>query len=188
MASKLNPWGICRNLTIRSRPLLSSTERRIAFPIARRALSNDTTSRPSGDSDSSVPPPVPTEYVPPPPELFAPNWLNAEALARLEKAAAGEDLYDEDPGHKFGMPELPGKDDQLQHRYPEVVDQVTKLLMRDGKLSVAQRVLFHNTRRCKKTRLTRRNAEYGPDPQLPPHFTGTKGQPSEAPSSWIPAS
>jgi small subunit ribosomal protein S7 len=75
-----------------------------------------------------------------PPELFAPNWLNADALAQLEKAAAGEDLYDEDPGHKFGMPELPGKNDQLQNRYPPVIEQVTKLLMRDGKLSVAERV------------------------------------------------
>ncbi|KAI9817999.1 MAG: hypothetical protein M1832_004520 [Thelocarpon impressellum] len=42
-------------------------------------------------------------------------------------------------GVKFGMPELPlPSTSHLKHRYDPVVNQVTKLLMRDGKLSVAQ--------------------------------------------------
>lgn len=74
------------------------------------------------------------------PEVFAPNFLNAEALAALEKAAAGQDLYgDGDGGLLFDMPERPGRGQQLQDRYHPVVDQVTKLLMKDGKLSKAQR-------------------------------------------------
>lgn len=78
--------------------------------------------------------------MPKPVEIFAPNFLNAEAIAALEKAAAGQDIYDEgQDGLIFDMPERPGKHEQLQDRYHPVVDQVTKLLMRDGKLSKAQR-------------------------------------------------
>lgn len=45
------------------------------------------------------------------------------------------------PGHKFGLPSLPlPSNTHLKHRYDPVVEQVTKLLMRHGKLSVAQRV------------------------------------------------
>lgn len=45
------------------------------------------------------------------------------------------------PGLKFDMPVLPlPKDGHLKHRYDPVVDQVTNLLMRHGKKSVAQRV------------------------------------------------
>lgn len=44
-------------------------------------------------------------------------------------------------GHKFGLPDLPlPPGSNLRKRYDTLVDQVTKLLMRDGKLSVAQRV------------------------------------------------
>lgn len=72
--------------------------------------------------------------------MFAPNFLNAEAIAALEKAAAGQDIYGEgDEGLLFAMPEKLGKHQKLQDRYHPVVDQVTKLLMRDGKLSRAQR-------------------------------------------------
>lgn len=45
------------------------------------------------------------------------------------------------PGHKFGLPSLPlPSSTHLKHRYDPLVEQVTKLLMRHGKLSVAQRV------------------------------------------------
>jgi hypothetical protein len=44
-------------------------------------------------------------------------------------------------GHKFGLPSLPlPSNTHLKHRYDPLVEQVTKLLMRHGKLSVAQRV------------------------------------------------
>jgi small subunit ribosomal protein S7 len=46
-----------------------------------------------------------------------------------------------DLGHKYGLPDLPlPPNANLKHRYDPVVDQVTKLLMKHGKLSVAQRV------------------------------------------------
>lgn len=48
------------------------------------------------------------------------------------------------PGLKFEMPALPlPKDGHIKHRYDPVVDQVTNLLMRHGKKSVAQRVRHH---------------------------------------------
>ena len=45
------------------------------------------------------------------------------------------------PGHIFDLPELPlPRTSHLKHRYESIVEQVTNLLMRDGKKSVAQRV------------------------------------------------
>jgi small subunit ribosomal protein S7 len=45
------------------------------------------------------------------------------------------------PGLKFEMPSLPlPKDGHVKHRYDPVVEQVTNLLMRHGKKSVAQSV------------------------------------------------
>ena len=196
MASKLSPWGACRSLTIRTRSILQHGQRQTAVPfhIARRGLADNTTSRdPPPGSDGALPPSMAGQsYTPPPPEQFAPNWLNAEAIANLEKVAAGEDLYDEEVGLKFGkLSTLPGKNDHLQKRYPEVIDQVTKLLMRDGKLSKAQRVrIYHYSRatplgggtrtRKEHERLTRLLAGHGIDPQLPPHIIGTEGVPSAA--------
>lgn len=45
------------------------------------------------------------------------------------------------PGVKFGLPSLPlPKGSNVKKRYDPVVDQVTNLLMRHGRKSVAQRV------------------------------------------------
>ena len=45
------------------------------------------------------------------------------------------------PGLKFEMPSLPlPKDGHVKHRHDPIVDQVTNLLMRHGKKSVAERV------------------------------------------------
>lgn len=52
-----------------------------------------------------------------------------------------EEGLEEDEGHKFGLPALPlPPGSNLRKRYEPIVEQVTKLLMRDGKLSAAQRV------------------------------------------------
>ena len=45
------------------------------------------------------------------------------------------------PGHKYPLPVLPlASDSNLKHRYDPIVKLVTNLMMKDGKLSVAQRV------------------------------------------------
>lgn len=59
----------------------------------------------------------------------------ATTTAETLPAAAGEAT-----GHKFGLPTLPlPSNAHKDYRYDPVVDQFTNLLMRDGKLSVAQK-------------------------------------------------
>lgn len=157
MSCKLTPWGasVVRNLSIRTRRPATSTLRaarperqpipQAPFLIARRGLSDDLVSRQPPPPPQQMPGTTPEGSIETQnaktPEVFAPNFLNAEAIAALEKAAAGQDLYgDEDSGLLFDMPDRVGKGQQLQDRYHPVVDQVTKLLMKDGKLSKAQRV------------------------------------------------
>ncbi|KAI6082234.1 ribosomal protein S7 [Hypoxylon rubiginosum] len=156
MSCKLTPWGasVVRNLSIRTRRPATSTLRaarperqpipQAPFLIARRGLSDDLVSRQPPPPPQQMPGTTPEGSIETQnaktPEVFAPNFLNAEAIAALEKAAAGQDLYgDEDSGLLFDMPDRVGKGQQLQDRYHPVVDQVTKLLMKDGKLSKAQR-------------------------------------------------
>lgn len=68
------------------------------------------------------------------------------ALSQLELTALGLNAFDKRlNGLKFGEPDIPmGKLHEtkfhMQHRYEEGIIQLTKLLMRDGKLSKAQRV------------------------------------------------
>lgn len=168
MSCKLTPWGAAaavRNLSIRTRRAPTTTfriasrpEQRPAyqtpFLITTRGITDDTNTRIPPQSET--PPPTPAEYVPKPPEIFAPNFLNAEAIAALEKAAANQALYDEgDEGLLFNMPDRVGKGQQLQDRYHPVVEQVTKLLMKDGKLSQAQRVRRYSIHRYEKERKTK---------------------------------
>jgi hypothetical protein len=67
---------------------------------------------------------------------------NAEALRQLHMIAYGVTPVDaEVEGHKFGLPELPLPANLVKaRRYNSMLDQLTRLLMRDGKLSKAQRV------------------------------------------------
>jgi len=66
---------------------------------------------------------------------------NEEALSQLKMVEYGLSALDPSvEGHKFGLPELPiPSEKHAKHRYDEVITQVTKLLMEDGKLAKAQR-------------------------------------------------
>ncbi|KAF4338308.1 ribosomal S7 [Fusarium beomiforme] len=72
-----------------------------------------------------------------------PTAEKAEALvAAAEKAEleATDNTEMQNPGHKFGLPKRPWPQGfNLKKRYHPVLEQITRLLMRDGKLSVAQR-------------------------------------------------
>jgi small subunit ribosomal protein S7 len=70
------------------------------------------------------------------------SFENLLALGQMEAISEGghaDDILA--TGHKFGLPSLPlPSHTHLKHRYDPLIEQVTKLLMRHGKLSVAQRV------------------------------------------------
>lgn len=71
------------------------------------------------------------------------TFENLLAMGQMENIANGG--LASDPvatiGHKYGLPELPlPPTSNLHYRYDPVVNQVTNLLMKHGKLSAAQRV------------------------------------------------
>ncbi|KAF4992219.1 hypothetical protein FGRMN_7350 [Fusarium graminum] len=72
-----------------------------------------------------------------------PSAEKAEALvAAAEKAEldSPESTEIQNPGHKFGLPRRPWPQGfNHKKRYHPVLEQITRLLMKDGKLSVAQR-------------------------------------------------
>ena len=73
-----------------------------------------------------------------PPASFDPAMLGLEP----NESAAEEtsELSTETTGHKYPLPALPlASNMHKDYRYDPVVKQVTNLMMRDGKLSVAQR-------------------------------------------------
>lgn len=68
---------------------------------------------------------------------------NERALQKLEMASYG--MPPEFTGYKFEEPpmptdKLPLAQYHMRHRYEEGISQLTRLLMRDGKLSKAQNV------------------------------------------------
>ncbi|KAI0453742.1 ribosomal protein S7 domain-containing protein [Xylaria acuta] len=151
MASKINPWRSLCSLAIRPRPSrphhhhVPAATTRAAAPLGRRGLVDDTSIRPPPNG-GDVPPLYSSETTTPQPDEprpigpFADNFMNEAAIAALEQAAAGQDTLDLiAEGLKFGMPTPPTKNDQLQDRHHPVVHQVTRMLMRDGKLSKAQK-------------------------------------------------
>lgn len=66
---------------------------------------------------------------------------NEEALRQLERISYGVESFDSaEVGHKYGVPEVPIPSGMhLKHRYHPVLEQITNLLMKDGKKSKAQR-------------------------------------------------
>jgi small subunit ribosomal protein S7 len=73
-----------------------------------------------------------------------PSAEKAEALVAAAEKAELENTDStevQNPGHKFGLPKRPWPQGfNLKKRYHPVLEQITRLLMKDGKLSVAQRV------------------------------------------------
>lgn len=67
---------------------------------------------------------------------------NLRALGQMENIAAGGLASDPvEVGHKFDLPILPiPSTSAMKYRYDPIVIQITNLMMRDGKKSVAQRV------------------------------------------------
>ncbi|KAF7559986.1 hypothetical protein G7046_g4169 [Stylonectria norvegica] len=76
--------------------------------------------------------------IPPPAEAEA--LVAAAETAEQEADSLVEENELHNPGHKFGLPKRPWPENYShKKRYHPVLEQITRLLMRDGKLSVAQR-------------------------------------------------
>lgn len=78
------------------------------------------------------------------PETESTTFDNLLALGQIEAIAHGGEASDVTPemvGHKFPLPELPLPPfSNRKERYDPIVDQVTNLMMKHGRLSAAQRV------------------------------------------------
>lgn len=153
MPPSLNLRAAFRALSITARPIVRT-------PLQAGRLSK---LRTFADNTTSTPPPqIPGQDGMPIPSSFsggaqgesaqsAPEGqesaesesaLNQLALDQLQLASYGLDPFDPAlVGHKYGLPELPIPSNmRAKHRYDPVVEQMTRLIMRDGKLSKAQRV------------------------------------------------
>ncbi|EEH05949.1 conserved hypothetical protein [Histoplasma capsulatum G186AR] len=89
-------------------------------------------------------------------------------------AAATEQKYDQArrEGLKFDVPETLPRSEHLKHRYDPLLDQFTKMLMRHGKLSAAQKqmdAILHNLRSAPAPNIdpSRPLLPGPPSPQLP---------------------
>ncbi|KAK3945617.1 ribosomal protein S7 domain-containing protein [Diplogelasinospora grovesii] len=147
MPPRLNTLtAVCRNLTIRSRPLAQWPAQPCIAVAAPRTITTTpsqtrnqnkpnvkelsrTTKRWSSTTSSSEG------------QLETTSAENEAALSQLQMVAYGLNPFDVSvEGHKYGLPELPIPSEMhMKHRYNPVVDQITRLLMQDGKLSKAQR-------------------------------------------------
>lgn len=76
-----------------------------------------------------------------PPAAQAEAFLAKSQASQSSQLATSEVGDIQNPGHKFGLPTKPYPEGfNMKQRYHPVLEQLTRLLMRDGKLSVAQRV------------------------------------------------
>lgn len=78
------------------------------------------------------------------PDVEGTTFDNLMALGQIEAISHGGEASDVTPemvGHKFPLPELPLPPfSNRKERYDPIVDQVTNLMMKHGRLSAAQRV------------------------------------------------
>ncbi len=113
----------------------------------------DTTRLPDSSNNSGALPPSMQPDSEPPAYTSKENEDALNQLRMIEYGITAMDASVE--GHKYGMPDLPlPSDKRAKHRYDSVITQVTRLLMRDGKLAKAQRVRRQSEREGEKRRDT----------------------------------
>lgn len=144
MPPRLSIWTACRALSIRTRALATGPQPRPA--VLARGLADDTTSRApghgSGSGSRGDPSALPPSMTPASEPSATASLDNEAALDQLRMIEYGLNPLDPDvEGHKYGLPDLPlPSEKHAKHRYDAVIVQITKLLMKDGKLAKAQRV------------------------------------------------
>lgn len=138
MPPRLNIWSACRTLSVRARPLAQwPLQPCVAAAQARRPFSDNLQDTTPSDPYLSASHPALARFGQS--EVMELSE-NEKALEQLRQASYGLNPYDPAvEGHKYGVPEITA---HMNHkdRYGPVVLQVTKLLMRHGKLAKAQRV------------------------------------------------
>ncbi len=135
MPPRLNIWSACRALSSRA---LAQGPRPGPAALARGMA--DSTRLPDRSDTSAAA--LPSWMHPDSDPSTFTSKENEEALTQLRMIEYGITAMDASvEGHKYGMPDLPlPSDKRAKHRYDSVITQVTRLLMRDGKLAKAQRV------------------------------------------------
>lgn len=152
MPPRLNLAPACRSLAIRAKPVNQLPQINIAARAQARCFSdrnNNTIPRQQAGRVDPLTLPAFGETRPQPvtdsaavEDAVPETSDNENALNYLQLVAYGvSPVNAEKEGHKFGLPELPlPSEKHIKHRYDPIVDQMTRLLMKDGKLGKAQRV------------------------------------------------
>ncbi|KAK1827690.1 ribosomal protein S7 domain-containing protein [Podospora conica] len=136
MPPRLNIWSARRALPVRSRPLAQWPPQPCVAAAQARPFSDNLQNTTPSDPDESPSHPALARFGQTQAIKISDN---EKALERLRQASYGLNPYDPAvEGHKYGMPEI-GPHMNHKDRYGTVVSQVTKMLMRDGKLAKAQR-------------------------------------------------
>lgn len=166
MSPPIRVWGACRTLAIRARPTKPiQGSIALATTVSKRSLATDggKSAGPSGSDVEAMlqagvtggvlkahgleggltPAQEQTLYEE---GIIKPAATGSQALDQMTAIATGLSVAGEGEGHKFSLPDLPLPwDMQMKSRYHPVLTQISRLLMRDGKLSKAQsvRILTH---------------------------------------------
>lgn len=161
MAPPARLWPAARSLAVRSRPTLQPEA--LALRVPRRHLTNGTgESNPKQTSDDDFEAMFKNALgqgardahgaqsggLTPSQEnalyeegVIRPQASGNEAVDNLQEIATGLKVVGSGEGHNFPLPELPLPwYMQMKKRYHPVLAQVSRLLMREGKLSKAQSV------------------------------------------------
>lgn len=159
MAPAARMWSACRALAARSRPALLNREA-LAVQAPRRHLSDDAGKTPSGTGKDAAPGEFEAMFraangkgaleahgLTPGQEealyqggVIPPASTGSEAVDKLAEVASGLEIVGGE-GHTFPLPDLPLPwYMQMKNRYHPVLAQISRLLMRDGKLSKSQSV------------------------------------------------
>lgn len=154
-------WGACRTLAIRARPMIPNHGAALAVATPQRYLSTENNST-AGDVEAMLksanmkgvveahglqalqggltPEQEQTLYEE---GVIRPASTGNRAIDDMAEIATGLKVVGSGEGHKFPLPELPLPwHMQMKNRYHPVLMQISRLLMREGKLSKAQSVCF----------------------------------------------
>lgn len=194
MPPRLNPWGACRSFALRSRPQVQSQQPSIATAFARHLASQPPNSNTPTGNGRSIPP-IPPSMLPPgesPSDEQDASSMTEQGeqsqLSSPEDAATPWRKQHKIAGLKFEAPPMPmaklrEAQYHMKYRYDEGIAQITRLLMRHGKLSKAQNVsyTFLSPPQTPFGPVTHNSLGHGHGSQLPSNNPAAQSEPRTAP-------